>query len=57
MWVYVCITQERREQQLVQAKDRELAQAQQQLRQQVSCVCVCKRMCVCVHIVYSVSLS
>ena len=35
----------RREQQLVQAKDRELAQAQQQLRQQVS-VCVC--VCVCV---------
>ena len=37
--VCVCIIQEetiRIEQQLVQAKDRELAQAQQQLRQQVS---------------------
>ena len=31
----------RREQQLVQAKDRELAEAQQQLRQQVSCACAC----------------
>ena len=49
----------RREQQLVQAKDRELAQAQQQLRQQVRCcVCVCVRVhvrvcvcvCVCVYI-------
>ena len=42
MYIRVCIIQGetiRREQQLVQAKDRELAQAQQQLRQQVSCVC------------------
>ena len=26
---------------LLQAKDRELAEAQQQLKQQVRCVCVC----------------
>ena len=31
---------------LLQAKERELAEAQQQLKQQVRCVCVC--VCVCV---------
>ena len=31
---------------LLQAKDRELAEGQQQLKQQVRCVCVC--VCVCV---------
>ena len=50
----------RREQQLVQAKDRELARAQQQLRQQVRCVvyahvCVC--VCVCVHVCVRVCVS
>ena len=57
----------RREQQLVQAKDRELAKAQQQLRQQVSCACACmlyrcacmmhECTCVCVCVLYRGRLS
>ena len=39
--LYFYIIQKEREQQLVQAKDRELAQTQQQLRYQVRFVCVC----------------
>ena len=33
---------------LLQAKERELAEAQQQLKQQVSCVCMC--VCVCLFV-------
>ena len=44
----------RREQQLVQAKDGELAEAQQQRRQQevrcCVCVCACVHACVCVYV-------